>query len=81
MPLGTEVGLSPGDIVLDGDPAPSPSMERGIAAPIFWPMLFWLMSIVAKWSPISATAELLYLTLVELLHVGPSLQHRMSADN
>ena len=24
MPLGTEVGLSPGDIVLDGDPAPLP---------------------------------------------------------
>jgi len=22
IPLGTEVGLSPGDIVLDGDPAP-----------------------------------------------------------
>ena len=24
MPLGTEVGLGPGDIVLDGDPAPLP---------------------------------------------------------
>jgi len=24
MPLGTEVGLSPGNIVLDGDPAPPP---------------------------------------------------------
>jgi len=24
MPLGTEIGLGPGDIVLDGDPAPSP---------------------------------------------------------
>jgi len=24
MPLGMEVGLSPGDIVLDGDPAPLP---------------------------------------------------------
>jgi len=23
MPLGTKVGLGPGDIVLDGDPAPS----------------------------------------------------------
>jgi len=22
MPLGTEVGLGPGDVVLDGDPAP-----------------------------------------------------------
>jgi len=27
MPLGTKVGLSPGDSVLDGDPAPSP--QRG----------------------------------------------------
>ena len=24
MPLGTEVGLGPGDIVLDGEPPPSP---------------------------------------------------------
>jgi len=24
MPLGTEIGLGPGDIVLDGDPAPHP---------------------------------------------------------
>ena len=31
MPLGVEVGLGPGDIVLDGDPAP-PSTERGTAA-------------------------------------------------
>ena len=29
VPLGTEVGLSPGHTVLDGNPAPS--MERGIA--------------------------------------------------
>jgi len=36
MPLGTEVGLGPGDIVLDGDP---PSPERGTAA---------ALSIVAK---------------------------------
>jgi len=32
MPLGTEVCLGPGHIVLDGDPAP-PSQERGTAAP------------------------------------------------
>ena len=25
MPLGTEIGLGPGDIVLDGDPAPAPT--------------------------------------------------------
>jgi len=30
MPLGTEVGLIPDDIVLDGDPAP-PCPERGRA--------------------------------------------------
>jgi len=33
MPLDTEVGLGPGDIVLDGDPAVP--TERGIAAPHF----------------------------------------------
>jgi len=55
MPLGTEIGLCPGDIVLDGDPAPP--MERSAAAP----STFWPMSIVAKRSPISATAELLLL--------------------
>ena len=54
MPLGTEVGLGPGDIVLDGDPAPL--MKRGTAAiPTFGPMSF-----VAKQLPISATAELLF---------------------
>jgi len=36
MPFDTDVGLGPGDIVLDGDPAPS--MERGTAAPTFQPM-------------------------------------------
>ena len=28
MPLGMEVGLSPGDFVLDGDPLPSPKRGR-----------------------------------------------------
>ena len=32
MPLGTEVGLGPGDIVLDGDPSPP---KKGAAAPTF----------------------------------------------
>jgi len=53
MPLDTEVGLGPGDIVLDGDPAPT--TERGTAAP------FYPMSIMAKRLPISDTAELLHL--------------------
>jgi len=49
MPLGTEVGLGPDDIALDGDPAP---VEGGTAAPTFRPMY-----IVAKRSPITATAD------------------------
>jgi len=40
MPLGMEVGLSPGDFVLDGDSAPS---AKGDGAPYFRPV-----SIVAK---------------------------------
>jgi len=80
MPLGTEVGLSPGNIVLDADPAPQPSanfwpmsvvatlsymgtqlltLKRGTAPP-----LFRLMSIVAKWSPISTTAEHLFMQCI-----------------
>ena len=31
MPLGTEVGLGPGDFVLNGDPAPTP--RKGGGAP------------------------------------------------
>ena len=50
MKLGMEVGLGPGHIVLDGDPAPPP--QRG-TAPNFRPI-----SVVAKRSPISASAEL-----------------------
>ena len=56
MPLGTEVGLVPGHIVLDGDPAPP--TERGTAAATFRPI-----STEAKRSPISATAEHLLLLL------------------
>ena len=48
MPLGIEVGLVPGDIVLDGNPAPQ---EKGAQPPNFGPM-----SIVAKRSAISGTA-------------------------
>ena len=39
MPVGMELGLGPGDIVLDGDPAP-PKKEHSPT--------FWLMSVVAK---------------------------------
>ena len=56
MKLGTEVALSPGDTVLDGDPPPL--TERGTVALTCRPM-----SILAKRSPISATAELLFLVM------------------
>ena len=49
MPLGTVVGVGPGDIVLDGDPK-----KMGVAAPLFRPM-----SDVAKQSLMSASDELL----------------------
>jgi len=41
MPLGMDVGLSPGDFVLDGDPVPLP--KKGVEPPNFRPMF-----IVAK---------------------------------
>jgi len=44
MPLDTEVGLSAGDIVLDGDPAP----QKREHTPNFQPT-----SIVAKWLYVS----------------------------
>ena len=50
MPLGTEVGCGPGDIVLDGDPAPP---RKGAQQP---PPTFRPMYVVAKRSTISATA-------------------------
>jgi len=53
MPLGVVAGLGTGHIVLDGGPS-SPTTERRVADSTFQPM-----SVVAKWSPIPATAELL----------------------
>jgi len=38
MPLGMEVGLGPGDMVLDGDPASLP--QKGAGATNFRPMFF-----------------------------------------
>jgi len=63
MPLGTEVGLGPGYIVLDGDRAPS---HHSSPPPTFQPM-----SIEAKRSPISATAELL-LKIIRLISIHQS---------
>jgi len=50
IPLGTEVGLGPGDIVLDGYPA---LLEKGAQQPPLFGPCLW------PWSPISATVELL----------------------
>jgi len=38
MKVGTQVGLGPGHIVLDGDPAPP---QKGAQPPIFGPCLLW----------------------------------------
>jgi len=41
MPLGVEIGLGPGDIVLDGDPAPPPqkgeTADPQFSAHVLWP--------------------------------------------
>jgi len=50
-PIGTEVDLGPGHIVLDGVPAPAKGAHQ---PPIFGPCLLWSRS------PISAAAELLF---------------------
>jgi len=58
MPLGSEVGLGPSDVVLDGDPTSHP--QKGGCAPFLGGKLdprgptigfpnLWNMSIVAKW--------------------------------
>jgi len=39
--LGTEVGLCPGHIVLDGDSAPLPKKGGRARSPIFGPFLLW----------------------------------------
>jgi len=99
MPLGREVGLSPSNIVLDGDPAPPSQfsahvycgqtagwikMSLGMEVSLGLGHIvlhgdpatptpkrnttpnFQLMSIVAKRSPISATAEHLLLFMAAL---------------
>jgi len=57
MPLGMEVGLGPGDIVLDG--AQSPSRKRGQSAHPQFPAHVYLWPRL----PISGTAELLFYSL------------------
>ena len=50
--LGMEVGLSPGDLVLDGHPVPFPQKGAEPPSPIFGPLLLWpngLMHQNASW--------------------------------
>jgi len=51
IPLGTEVGLGPGHIVLDGDPASPPQKKKGYCTALhpqilgqclLWPMAGWI---------------------------------------
>jgi len=58
MPLGTEVEFGQGHIVLHGDPAPPPRKGAQQSPPHFS-----AMSIVVKRSPISATADILFISL------------------
>jgi len=55
MAFGTEVDIGPGHSVLAGDPPPLPKKKRDTSAANFRPM-----SVVAKRSPISATAERMF---------------------
>jgi len=41
MPLGMEVGLSPGDFVFNGDPAVPPQKRGEAPSPIIGPCLLW----------------------------------------
>ena len=65
-PCGTEVDLGPRHIVLDGDPAPC---QKGHSnpPPCFRPCLLWPLS------PISATAELLFVLAMKWT-LFPNLQ-------
>jgi len=56
MPLGREVGLGPGHIVLDGDPAP-PHKGHGTAIPQFSPMSIVVNREIAGWIRMSFGIE------------------------
>ena len=70
MDYGMEIGLRPGHIVLDGDTAP-PYGKGHSTPPLFWPM-----SIVAKQSPIPATAELLFTIIFSMYRLHTSLKNK-----
>jgi len=47
MPLGTEVGLGPGDIVLDGDPA-LPMERSPPVSPVFGPLYCGMVALLSN---------------------------------
>ena len=72
MPLGKEVGLGPGLIVLDGDPVGTQRSRTASPSPLFGACL---------WLPISATAELLFKVTVITIDDKSSLRcHFVIAD-
>jgi len=75
MALDMEVGLGSGDIVLDGAQVPLPT-QKGGTAPNSRPM-----SIVAKRSPISPTAELLYILHIPVNSKKCQNRHRKGAKS
>ena len=68
MPLGTEVGLSPCHVVLDGDPAP-PKGAQPLPPSNFPRCLLW-----SNGRPITATAE-------HLLHLHTACLHALQEAN
>ena len=53
MALGMEVGLGPGDFLMDGDPA-TPRKKRTPTHPIFGPCLLWPNG----WTPLGTEVDL-----------------------
>jgi len=71
IPLGSEVGLGPGNSVLHGEPAPP---RKGVELSL----TFHPMSIVATRSPISETAELLLTTAIWFHSRSRSIERKWS---
>jgi len=68
MPLGAEVGLSPSDIVLDGDLAPLP--QKGGGAPNFQPMS--IVASTARWTKMPLGMEVVLGTGHIVLDADPA---------
>jgi len=73
MPLDMEVGLGPGDVVLDGDPASPPPRKRWVQPPVFGPCLL---------SPNGRPSQLLLSTCSNrVVNTWNSLAHRVVSAN